>query len=173
MKRRALWMVAVMVLAAVSAVAGEMVHRPSTGSKAFERMKLLAGVWVGMGSMEATGQPVRVEYRVTGAGSAVVETLFPGTPHEMVSVYYDKHGALYMTHYCAIGNRPQMELKSSTADTIEMELVPGGEIAVDREPHMHALKLTFDGPDKMVAEWTAFDAGQKKSVSSFTLMRAK
>jgi len=173
MKKQALCMVAAMVLAVVSSLAGEMVNRPGTGSKAFERMKSLAGVWVGTGTMEATGQPVRVEYRVTGAGSAVVETLFPGTPHEMVSVYYDKQGALYMTHYCAMGNRPQMELKRSTDDTIELELAPGGEIAVEREPHMHALKLTFDGPDRLVADWTAFDAGQKKSVSTFTFTRVK
>jgi hypothetical protein len=51
--------------------------------------------------MEPTGMPVRVEYRVTGAGSAVVETLFPGTPHEMVTVYHARKGVLCMTHYCA------------------------------------------------------------------------
>ena len=110
---------------------------------------------------------------MTAAGSAVVETLFPGTPGEMVSVYYDSNGALCMTHYCALGNRPHMILKSSTADTIELELAPGGEIAADREPHMHALMLTFKGPDKLVADWTAFDAGHKKSVSTFALTRVR
>ena len=173
MKRQAVCMMAVVALAAVGVVAGHMEPRMHTGSKELERMKTLAGVWTGTGNMEPTGQAVRVEYRVTGAGSAVVETLFPGTPHEMVSVYYDKDGALYMTHYCSMGNRPQMMLKNSTADTIELDLAPGGEIAVDKEPHMHALKLTFDGADKLIADWTAFEAGQKKSVSTFTLTLVK
>ncbi len=172
MKRQALWMVAVMALAA-GVAAGGMAPQPSAGSKEFERMKSLAGTWEGTGSMEPTGQPVRVEYRVTGAGSAVVETLFPGTPHEMVSVYYDKNGALCMTHYCALGNRPQMALKNSTADTIELELARGGEVDAKREPHMHALKLTFEGPGKLAAEWTEFEGGKKKSVSAFELTRIK
>ena len=66
-----------------------------------------------------------------------------------------------------------MALKKSTADTIELELAPGGEVVVKREPHMHALKLTFEGPDKLVAEWTEFEAGQKKSISAFALARVK
>jgi hypothetical protein len=173
MKRQAMWMAAIVALTAGSALAGDMGPRSSTGSKDFERMKTLAGVWTGTGTMEPTGQPVRVEYRVTAAGSAVVETLFPGTPHEMVSVYYDKAGTLNMTHYCALGNRPHMVMKNGTADMIEMELAPHGEIAADREPHMHALKITFEGADKIVAEWTAFDAGKKTSVSTFALSRVK
>ena len=171
MKNQVLYMIA--LLAAAGAMAGDMAPQSRTGSKEFERMKSLAGSWTGTGSMAPTGQPVRVEYRVTAAGSAVVETLFPGTPHEMVSVYYDKNGTLWMTHYCAFGNRPQMTMKSHTDNTIELELAPGGEVAADREAHMHALKLTFDGEDKLTAEWTAFDAGQKKSESTFTLTRAK
>lgn len=150
-----------------------MEGRTFTGSKELEHLKTLAGIWTGTATKEATGQPVRVEYRVTAAGSAVVETLFPGTPQEMVSVYYDKNGALTMTHYCAFGNRPQMTLKNSTDNSIELELAPGGEIAADRESHMHALKLTFESADKMTAEWTAFEAGQKKSISTFTLTRVK
>ena len=174
MKRQALYMVAVMAVASVCAANDNMQPRSSTGSKEFERIKTLTGTWEGTGTMDQkTGQPVRVEYRVTGAGSAVVETLFPGTPHEMVSVYYDKNGALYMTHYCALGNRPQMALKNSTADSIELELARGGEVDAKRDAHMHALKLTFESPAKLAAEWTAFEGGKKISVSAFESMRVK
>ena len=173
MNRQAVYMMATVVLAAVGLAFGDLAPTPYTGSKEFEKIKTLAGSWVGTGSMEPTGQPVRVEYRVTAAGNAVVETLFPGTPHEMVSVYFDKKGSLCMTHYCTMGNRPHMVLKNSTADTIELELAAGDEIAVDREPHMHSLTLTFESPDKITAEWHAFNAGQKKSVSTFVLTRVK
>jgi len=161
-------------LVAGVAMAGHMAPPSHSGSKEFERMKSLAGVWTGTGCMELTGQPVRVEYRVTGAGSALVETLFPGTPEEMVSVYYDdKDGMLNMIHYCALGNRPHMKMTSHTDKMIELELAPGGEIDADHEAHMHFLKLTFEEADKLTAEWTAYDAGQKKSVSTFTLTRSK
>ena len=171
MNKHVLCMVA--FLAAAGVVSGEMAQPSHTGSKEFERMKSLSGVWTGTVSKAPTGQPVRVEYRVTAAGNAVVETLFPGSPHEMVSVYYDKNGMLCMTHYCAFGNRPYMTMKSHMDNMIELELAPGGEVDADRESHMHALKLTFGGEDKLTAEWTAFEAGKKSSVSTFTLTRNK
>ena len=174
MKAQVLCIVALVALSAAgNAVGGDMVPQSHRGSKELERMKTLAGAWEGVDTSCMTGQTVRVEYRVTGAGSAVVETLGPGTPQEMVTVYYDKAGALYMTHYCAIGNRPQMMLKGSTADTIDLDLAPGGEVAAEREMHMHSLKITFKGPDKIVQDWALFDGGQKKSVSTFTLTRVK
>ena len=37
------------------------------------------------------------DIQVTSGGSALVEKLSPGTPHEMVSVYHDKDGELAMT----------------------------------------------------------------------------
>ena len=52
--------------------------------------------------MDGKEVPVSVTYETSSNGSIVVETLFPGTPHEMVSVYYDENGKFGMTHYCAM-----------------------------------------------------------------------
>src|SRR5690606_1922102 len=52
--------------------------------------------------------PTEVRYRITGGGSAVEEVLFPGTEHEMVSLYHRDGPFLLMTHYCAAGNQPRM-----------------------------------------------------------------
>ena len=49
--------------------------------------------------------------RTTGGGSAVTETLFPGTAHEMMSVYHMDGDDLVLTHYCAGGNQPRMMLE--------------------------------------------------------------
>ena len=68
-----------------SALAGEPSLGPYSGSKGFERMKELTGVWEGTSNMAKEGEKVRVEYRLSSGGSSIVETLFPGTPHEMVS----------------------------------------------------------------------------------------
>ena len=171
--RQVLCFAAAMALGVANGAGADMEHKSYTGSKEFERVKSLVGAWEGTDAKNPSGKPVRVEYRVTGAGSAVVETLFPGTPHEMVTVYYDKGGAFCMTHYCALGNRPQMSLKSSTAEAIELELAPGGEVNADRDLHMHALKITFDGADKIVHDWTLFEGGKQKDVSHFTFARVK
>ena len=63
--------------------------QPYVGSPQFENMKKLAGTWWGTSSTGKEGERVTVKYEIKSAGSAVVETLFLGTPHEMISVYYD------------------------------------------------------------------------------------
>ena len=49
-------------------------------------------------------QMMRVSYRVTAGGSAILETTAAGTPMEMISMYHDRGGKLFMTHYRMLGN---------------------------------------------------------------------
>src|SRR5262249_20238550 len=77
---------------------------------ALEPFKQLAGEWGGKelkGPNE--GKEVRPSYKVTAGGSAVVETLLPGTDHEMVTVIHRDGDDLLLTHYCMLGNQPQMK----------------------------------------------------------------
>ena len=67
-----------------AAYAGEYQPGQYTGSKEFERMKPLVGAWEGIADMGKEGEKVRVDYRMTAGSSALVETLSPGTPEEMV-----------------------------------------------------------------------------------------
>ena len=74
-----------------------------------ERLKKLAGTWV---EADKDGKPtdkVVSVVKVTAGGSAVHETLFPGQPMEMVSVYHLDRADLVMTHYCVLGNQPRMK----------------------------------------------------------------
>src|SRR5690349_7146838 len=101
-------------LAAAFAQAGEPPSmKPYTGSKEFEAIKTLAGHWEGNTDekMPNMSGQVTIDYKVTSGGSAVVETLNAGTPHEMVSVYTDNGGKLAMTHYCLMMNQPHLALK--------------------------------------------------------------
>ena len=97
---------------------------PDTSSPEFKRIKSLAGRWTTTTSMFGKkNQRMFTEYKVTADGSAVLESIFPGTPQEMVSVYYDDdHGKLAMTHYCIMHNRPTLKLAGSTADTLTMNV---------------------------------------------------
>ena len=49
-----------------------------------------------------------IVYSVIAAGSAVHEHMFPGGPHEMVTVYHLDGPDLLLTHYCAAGNKKLM-----------------------------------------------------------------
>jgi len=157
------------------AISGEKNEGGYKGSQDFERFKRIVGIWEGMTSMnrgvELEDQKVRVEYKLTSGGSAVVETLFPGTPHEMVSVYHDKDGKLTMTHYCMIGNQPQMDLKNADEKSMDFELAPDSEINANKEPHMHALTISFVDNNNIVEKWTLYDQGKEKDSTSFKLTR--
>src|ERR1041385_2448086 len=99
--------------------------------------------WKGKEDMGQGVQDVVVTYAVTAGGSAVVETLFPKTPHEMVSVYHDEGGKLTMTHYCILANQPHMKLKASTANSVTLAMSGKDGIANANEAHMHALAINF------------------------------
>ena len=153
------------------AYAGEGSLPPYSGSKGFERMKDLAGVWEGTSNMPKEGEKVRVEYRLSSGGSSVVETLFPGTPHEMVSVYFDNKGQLTMTHYCALRNQPRMKLQKADAQNLNFMFVGGTNIDPKKDAFMRSLTITFVDKNHVVEKWTQFAGGQEKETSVFELSR--
>src|SRR5215469_14422513 len=82
------------------------------GPRMFERMKALGGEWEGTfeWSHGRTGSgPLRVTYSLTGAGSALVETILQGGVPTMTTVYHLDGSDLRMTHYCAARNQPRLK----------------------------------------------------------------
>ena len=155
-----------------AAFAGEPHHKPYTGSRAFERMKGAVGTWEGTQSMQPDKGPVRVDYRLTANGSAVVETLFPNTAEEMVSVYNDHNGRLSMTHYCALGNQPRMQLVRANNRTIEMDfMAAGSDIDPTRDAHIHSLSIEWMDKDHMIQRWRFFENGKQAGVNVINLKR--
>ena len=71
--------------------AAENKAKSYTGSTQFEQMKTLVGTWQGTSSRNKDDK-VTVKYHLTSGGSAIVETLFPGAPYEMITVYHDQKG---------------------------------------------------------------------------------
>jgi len=151
------------------AIAGGEYGAPYKGSKEFERIKGLVGVWEGTSNKD--GEKVTVKYELTSGGSAILEELFPGTPHGMISVYYDEGGKLFMTHYCMLRNRPHMELKKADNNGIDFVLTTGSDINTEKDTHMHALQIVFVDKDHITQEWTMFENGKEKQVAVFKLSR--
>ncbi len=147
-------------------------HQFYEGSKAFQQMKQLAGKWEGTVDMGKGPQKIKASYRVTSAGSALVETIFEGTPNEMVTIYHDdKNRRLGLTHYCGLNNQPKMVLIGDKGNALEFDLAQDTGIDAAREPHMHALTLTFAGKNEMNQHWTQFAQGEKKKVVVITYQR--
>lgn len=119
---------------------------------AFEKLKALAGkqtpTMAGVG-----GGKTNVEYRVTAAGTAVIETMFAGEPHEMVTVYTLDGDSINATHYCSGGNQPYMRMnkeKSGPNDLVfDFVYLTGAKT----DGHIKAVRFHFDG-DKVVETWS-------------------
>src|SRR5438105_1604013 len=147
-----------------------MMPPPYKGSADFEKLKGLAGTWVGTHKMGEKEEPVKAEYAVSSNGSIVVEKLFPGTPGEMVTIYNEKNGKIAMTHFCALGNVPVMDLVSSDATKMNFNLSPTSDIGAN-EGHMHALTITWQDPDHITHAWKMYMDGKETDTSLFTFAR--
>lgn len=137
------------------------------------RFAALAGVWQGKG-MHGEGHDVRVEYKVTSGGSAVVETIDPGGAHEMITVIHPDGDSLLLTHYCMLGNQPQMKARPKAGENkVAFEFVKATNMKSDKDMHMHSVTFTFVDKDTLKTEWTNYNDGKEEGTSVFELKRKK
>lgn len=126
-----------------------------------EKMKALAGTWV---EADKDGKPtdkVVSVVKVTAGGSAVQETLFPGQPMEMVSVYHADGADLIMTHYCALGNQPRLKADpKSPANQLKFLFAGGTNLDPAKDMHMHEATLTFVDADHLEITGVAWVGGK-------------
>jgi hypothetical protein len=146
--------------------------RPAADAKAaFERLKTLAGDWTA--KIGGQGQPAKVQYRVTAAGSVLMETQFPGAPHEMITMYHLDGDDLRLTHYCAAKNQPRLKLDraASTADTLVFAFDGGTNFDPSKDTHMHSAEIRFEGPGHVVSRWASYQGGKKGPEAVFDLSK--
>jgi len=146
---------------------------PYEGSVALKTMKALAGTWEGTHIMQGKEIPAKIEYKVSSNGSTVVETMFPGSTHEMVNVYHDKSGKLAMTHYCSVGNQPHLDLVAMEGKTLSFSLSSEDAGHLADEGHMHDLKITMRDAGHLQQEWSFFEKGKQGGMTTFDLVRAQ
>ncbi len=178
MKVRALLALAVCVSTFTLVVLAADEKKAATKKYAgLEPFAQLAGDWVGKevsGKGTEAGQEVNVNYKVTSAGSAVVETLLPGTPHEMVTVIHPDGDHLVLTHYCALGNQPRMKADGKTeGNKVAFKFDSASNLKSDQDMHMHEVTYTFVDKDTIKAEWTHYNEGKAAGTVVFELKRKK
>jgi len=143
--------VAALALAAFVPVQAEV--PAGADAAAYEQLKSLAGLWVGKVADESA-MDVQVRYEVKSGGKAVIEHLFPGSPHEMVTVYFLASGLLQATHYCSIGNQPAYTLAAgSTPGDIRMEFAGGTGFDPQVDQHAHGVEIQAKDADHIEVEW--------------------
>ena len=137
----------------------------------FEQLKALAGTWTGTAQHGGDPMPAEVTWRVAGSGSSVIETLFPGTDHEMVTVYYPDGAGVMLTHFCASGNQPRMRLDpKSPAGTLHFAFVDATNLPKGAY-HMHEGDLQLVDDTHLHEVWTSYADGKPAGAAEFTLQR--
>jgi hypothetical protein len=155
---------------------GEEPSKAGSAGPAFEKLKALAGTWVEAGPDGKPTDKVVSIVRVTAGGSVVHETLFPGDPMEMISVYHLDKGDLLMTHYCALGNQPQMKADpAAPKNQIQWQFVGGTNLDPSKDMHMHGSTVTFVDADHLEIEGEAWADGKPcpEHCGSMKLVRQK
>src|SRR5437868_4838136 len=139
-----------------------------------EKMKKLAGTWLAADKDgKPTDQVVSV-IKVTAGGSAVQETLFPGQPQEMVSIYHRDGADLLMTHYCALGNQPRMKADpASPPNQVRFQFAGGTNLDPAKDMHMHEGTLTFVDDDHIEFSGVAWVNGKPAEDHCATMKLAR
>jgi len=127
------------------------------GKAGFAKMKELAGEWTN----KAEGQAVI--YRVMSKGKSVMEILYAGTDHEMVTMYYLDGDDLVATHYCAQGNQPwfKLDTKASRASNLVFDFAGGTNLDPAKDTHMHAQRFTLVDANRLTVERDGYEDGRK------------
>jgi len=143
--------------------------KPKT-NPGFEQLKSLAGTWKGV---TADGKSVHVEYQLVSDGTALLERLHPMGDMEMVTLYSADGPRVAMTHYCDMGNQPQMRTEALSGPTqkFTFDFVRATNLESPAAGHMGKLVVTMQDHDHFSQEWSFFENGKVTHTEVFHFTR--
>ncbi len=135
----------------------------------------LEGEWVGTHvNHEGKEEQLTLVYRNVSGGTAVEERIFANTPKEMITMYHGNgDDRVLMTHYCALGNQPRLQLEESDGKHFAFSYLDG--VGIDRETtgHMGRMKMTVVDENTIRQEWAYYEGGKEINVTQMTFKRAQ
>lgn len=156
------------MLALLISAAGIRAIPSGTEASAFEQLKTLVGEWEGTN----ISGPVKITYTLVSGGSALMERLQSANEPEMITMYSPDGDHIVVTHYCSMGNQPQMATDAmiGKAQKYSFTLVRVTGMKTPDEGHMVGLVLTLYDKDHLTQEWKYQDKG-KTSAELFQFKR--
>ena len=141
----------------------------SNAQKTFDTLKALAGNWEGKNNQ---GQTLRVSFRETAGGSALLSEIHGQGPENMISMIHLDGDRLLMTHYCGAGNQPRMKATlAPDGKSVIFDFIDATNLASVDAGHMNHVVFAMPDADHHTEEWTFLDHG-KEMKELFTLQRA-
>lgn len=125
-------------------------------ARLFGPITALAGDWE-MDDQEG----VASHFEVTGGGSAVCETMFPGQQSQMTNLYHMDGRRLLLTHYCAAGNQPRMaatEARRTPEGLVyEFDFDSVSNLRPEHEHYMGQMTMTIGDDGTVRQDWRSYD----------------
>jgi hypothetical protein len=143
---------------------------PGSAAPHLDEIKKLVGDWYQVGDDGKPSEQLVSSYRVTAGGSAVIETLFPGEEHEMISMYFMDGGDLRLTHYCSLGNAPRFRAERSK-NGLAWRCLGVHNLDSHRAAHMHEGHTDWHGADHITGTWLQTNDGEVTYTAAFELIR--
>ncbi len=128
-----------------------------------EKLATLQGDWIMLDEDGEETDMIASTFRLTAGGSALVEVMAPGSPdgYEMVNMYHADGDRVLMTHYCAAGNQPRMEVKvTDDEDRLEFRFESITNLSSPGANHMHHAEYIFRGKDRITTRWWSMSEGK-------------
>jgi hypothetical protein len=143
--------------------------KPAEKNPAFDAISALTGTWVAVGTPERQ-KPMTLIFKPTAGGSAIVETMFPGSDREMVNVYSVDGGGVLLTHFRHLGNQPRMRATKADNGVLQFDYVDAGNLKSRDETHMDSVTITIKG-NQLIENWAMYQGGKVTGQHSFEFKR--
>ena len=137
-----------------------------------DRLATLQGDWIMLDENGAETDMIGSTFRLTAGGSALVEVMAPGSPdgYEMVNMYHADGNRVLMTHYCAAGNQPRMEvIATDDENRLELRFESVTNLASPEAEHMHQAEYIFRGDDRLTTRWWSMQDGKVSEENHVTI----
>jgi hypothetical protein len=158
------------VFGATSLLSAQARQAGTKSEAAFKQLSAVVGDWQGV----QDGVPIAVKYTLTANGSTLMEEDKPGKKSPMITMFTVDGERLIATHYCSVGNQPQMVSTApddfSKGITFSLTRITGMKSSGDW--HNTGMTLTLDDEDHMTQRWTYLYKG-KPGVTIFHYTRKK
>jgi hypothetical protein len=149
------------LVATVSAgVAGRATAKTEVDAgTAFSRLKALVGDW----DVESSQGKAHSRFELIAAGSVLLEHFTEPGGQEMLTAYHLDGSRLVLTHYCLVGNQPQMVAEKFDGASGELDFAfAGGSNIATGAGHMHDVAFHLVSNDRFDAKWDFVEAGKVK-----------
>ncbi len=140
----------------------------SDAQKSFDKLKTLAGSWLGTYDAD----PLHVSLRVTSMGNALIDEMKSSGPENPITMFNPEWDRLLLTHYCDAGNRPRMIGKiAPDGKTVEFDFL---DVAGSTQPgHMRHRTFNIIDANHHTEDWTYLLPGDKPEHAHLDLQRTK